>query len=366
MPSSARSAHARFARPLGRAALATALATTAAIAGCARGGGDEARIDGGRPGGGDGGGLVRTDAGTTPGVDGGTGGVDSGGGGVDSGPIACTSASECDDGLACNGTERCELGRCVAGAAPTCDDGVACTMDGCVEPGTCSYAPSDALCPSGQTCSATGCTTGGGSCTESPCRLVGPQCGCAAGQACYLSGATRVCAAAGSGAEGSACTGSATCMPGLDCIDFSTVAGRSARQCSRYCSTDAQCTGTGSICIHTLGDGMGGTIPGVRLCSRACNPIRQTGCAPGLMCNIYQESAAPMRFLTDCTGPVGTGSRGSFCAADSDCAAGNACVSNMCLHWCNVATDEGCTGFEICSSLTPRVVLGGVEYGVCL
>ena len=148
-------------------------------------------------------------------------------------------------------------------------------------------------------------------------------------------------------------------------VSAPTVMGATANQCARYCATDADCTGTGSLCIQTLSDGAGGEIPGVRLCSRACNPVRQTGCAPGLMCNIYQEAAGAMRFLTDCTGPVGTGRDAAACTLDSECAAGYACISNMCLHWCNVATDEGCSGFEICSGLTPRVVLGGVEYGVC-
>ena len=51
--------------------------------------------------------------------------------GSDGGP-ACTRASDCDDGLFCNGEETCTEGRCVAGADP-CDDGIACTLDSCAE-----------------------------------------------------------------------------------------------------------------------------------------------------------------------------------------------------------------------------------------
>ncbi|MBX7194525.1 MAG: hypothetical protein K1X94_20885 [Sandaracinaceae bacterium] len=47
-------------------------------------------------------------------------------------PIECTRDGECDDGLFCNGTETCELGRC-ASAPVDCDDGIACTVDSCSE-----------------------------------------------------------------------------------------------------------------------------------------------------------------------------------------------------------------------------------------
>lgn len=47
----------------------------------------------------------------------------------------CRSDGGCDDGLFCNGTERCDAatGVCVAGPPPSCDDGEACTVDRCVE-----------------------------------------------------------------------------------------------------------------------------------------------------------------------------------------------------------------------------------------
>lgn len=48
-------------------------------------------------------------------------------------PSACVDASECQDGIECNGEELCEQGRCVAGPAPDCDDGDLCTADGCNE-----------------------------------------------------------------------------------------------------------------------------------------------------------------------------------------------------------------------------------------
>ena len=44
---------------------------------------------------------------------------------------ACMSATDCDDGLVCNGSESCTEGRCIAGTALRCDDGIACTTDFC-------------------------------------------------------------------------------------------------------------------------------------------------------------------------------------------------------------------------------------------
>ena len=281
--------------------------------------------------------------------------------GMDGGPVGCTSAAECSDGLACNGVERCEGSRCVAGTPMVCDDGLSCTTDTCTEPGTCGYV---STCPAGQTCGAGGCTS---ACPETPCRLVSPQCGCASGQGCYLNGAMRMCMIAGGGAEGAACTASVDCQAGLECINVAS-SGTAATLCLRHCTTDANCTGggsAGSICLLTLNDGMGGDIPGVTLCTRACDPVNQTGCPTAATCSIYQESAGAMRYLTHCSAPFGAGRAGAFCADDSGCARGFACLANTCYHWCRVATGSGCSGLERCTSLAPAAIVGGVEYGVC-
>ena len=47
--------------------------------------------------------------------------------------MSCTSDSECDDGVFCNGAEVCTAGRCRAGTPVSCDDGLACTLDVCNE-----------------------------------------------------------------------------------------------------------------------------------------------------------------------------------------------------------------------------------------
>lgn len=72
--------------------------------------------------------------------------------------VACNSNAQCNDGLACNGVETCDLGSglCLAGTPIVCDDGNECTADTCVDPlGSCSSAPepNGTSCDDGVTCS---------------------------------------------------------------------------------------------------------------------------------------------------------------------------------------------------------------------
>lgn len=68
----------------------------------------------------------------------------------------CTRAPRdvlCDDGIFCNGVERCDVNTgCVPGVRD-CADAVACTVDGCDEgQQACTHTPNDALCPISHTC----------------------------------------------------------------------------------------------------------------------------------------------------------------------------------------------------------------------
>src|SRR5690349_22966524 len=53
----------------------------------------------------------------------------------DARPACCSSDSHCDDGVYCNGAERCEIAecRCTPGVAVSCDDSLSCTVDRCDE-----------------------------------------------------------------------------------------------------------------------------------------------------------------------------------------------------------------------------------------
>jgi len=63
--------------------------------------------------------------------------------------------SECDDGLFCNGIERCARGDCILGTAPVVDDNVFCTNDNCNETlDVIVNNADDNLCGIGEACDA--------------------------------------------------------------------------------------------------------------------------------------------------------------------------------------------------------------------
>lgn len=65
----------------------------------------------------------------------------------------CRADGDCDDGLFCNGVERCRAGACTPGVPPDCEDDVDCTVDRCDEQrDACVRAPDDSLCDDGAEC----------------------------------------------------------------------------------------------------------------------------------------------------------------------------------------------------------------------
>lgn len=202
-------------------------------------------------------------------------------------------------------------------------------------------------------------------CDESPCKLVSPQCGCAAGDMCAINmKGDRECVLAGDEQPGQACTGFFSCAPGALCVQASST----TSTCSTYCDQDAQCNG--GICVLGLNDpdAPGQTIPDVLLCSDDCNPLTNAGCnaALGLGCRLHQEQEGQMRVFTLCTG-AGNGGQNATCADQEDCAPGSACftftdMSMKCLQYCNV-NSPSCAQ---CVSLDPPLIYKGVNYGACL
>lgn len=78
-------------------------------------------------------------------------------GAVDAPPGGCSSASECDDGVACT-TDTCVERSCVHTPDSTlCDDGVACTGDACDPVAGCTATPDSSQCDDGVACTADAC-----------------------------------------------------------------------------------------------------------------------------------------------------------------------------------------------------------------
>lgn len=206
----------------------------------------------------------------------------------------------------------------------------------------------------------------GSPCAEDPCKLVAPQCGCAADEMCTLVSATeRGCVENGTRAPGQACGGGlGDCEAGSICV---YVPGSDdTLSCSRFCDGDLQCDGQGGLCAQTLGG-----VDDVKLCSENCDPVSNSGCAiGGTKCGVYYETAA-MRFFTGCS-VAGSGVAQDLCDLDTPCAAGFDCFQTLeegevyrCFEYCSTAAPE-CPGDLTCrTDFTEPFEIGDVTYGIC-
>ena len=217
------------------------------------------------------------------------------------------------------------------------------------------------------TTSGTGTTTG----TEPPCedggyecRLVAPQCGCAANRKCDISGvADRSCILAGKIPEGTTecfTDGRDDCLPGMTCL--------ADNMCRRYCETDDDCVGPGSLCNLEIGWGCPiETVEDAQLCTIDCNLATADGCRSGTTCRIFDSGRGDDSLVTDCsdvTDPGGTDGVG--CLDTDDCAPGYTCLSDdTCHKWCTPIGDSGCPGTPICTAFGTPVEFGSTEYGFC-
>lgn len=275
---------------------------------------------------------------------------------IDAGP--CTTADDCDDGLACTGEETCMEGWCMPGVPTVCDDGIACTADSCVEPtGECTAVPDHDACGTDEMC----VTAGARGCIEpcasstAYCELALPQCGCPSSEACYATPTGRSCLPPGSLGPGAACAMVSQCMTGTGCRQLSAT----VKLCSRYCKTDADCMGSGLCVIPADGDTM--------QCSRVCDPIMQTECVAGAACTLRTDAAD--RDYTDCQARTGTFGQGAACMLDAQCLAGYECEPSTaggelaCHRVCTASSS--CPAGTACDLVDPYASVGGVDYGLC-
>ena len=162
----------------------------------------------------------------------------------------CSSDSDCDDGVYCNGAEYCSAGICRSGAAPTCDDGVECTVDDC-DPvaDMCVSVPDDSLCDDSlwctgvETCDAvSGCISGhpvdcddGIGCTLDECDEYNHDCNHFPDH--------------GPCSDGVFCNGMEECINWLGCIAGTPPDCSDAHEC-----TEDSCDPGLDICVHEIHD----------------------------------------------------------------------------------------------------------------
>ncbi|NVB78396.1 MAG: hypothetical protein HOV81_08400 [Kofleriaceae bacterium] len=192
------------------------------------------------------------------------------------------------------------------------------------------------------------------------CTLV-PQSGCSgATPACDLdaAGDTYCRAVTSQGTSNNHCSTATACKDGYTCVGDGTT---NAAVCSRFCTQDTDCTGTGSRCVDDLTQN---NVVVASVCSNACDPYGQTGCPTGMGCVPYLDSAGS---FTDCE-YVGTQQVGQSCTYSADCDDGLICViSNnvkTCRELCIVGNNATCSSGS-CSGFTTPLTIGTVTYGSC-
>ena len=244
------------------------------------------------------------------------GGTDAGAmdAGTDAGP-ECMGDGECDDGVYCNGAERCIEGSCAdAERAIECDDGISCTRDSCDEAADdCAFVPDDGLCTAmaGGTCEVPGdcqypsCTAA--TCMPGPCQsaeCVGDRCErtdlCGAGTFCCAGSCAPLGCDDGNPCTDDSCGGSGCvntantdpCSDGDGCTVGDACAGGSCRSGSPMvcndgngCTDDACVSGSCRFTDHTrtCDDGNACTS-GDRCGGGSCNPGSPVVCNDGNPC----------------------------------------------------------------------------------
>jgi hypothetical protein len=196
----------------------------------------------------------------------------------------------------------------------------------------------------------------GGTCSEMPCKLVEPQCGCADGEQCTLVQSMRSCEPDGTVEEGMNCSG-LNCMAGNLCLNYAGLS-----TCRHYCNDDLDCNQPGGQCVLTLQNGT------ETFCSDNCDPPSNTGCiANGAKCDLFL--AMDMQWFTLCA-PDGNGTQDTPCDGPEDCALGYGCVTDgmmvtACRHYCDTMA-PACPGITQCAGFTTPATVGVKTYGACL
>jgi hypothetical protein len=224
------------------------------------------------------------------------------------------------------------------------------------------------------------------SCSADPCSLT-EQCGCGAEQACdlsptgYAQGVATCRKADPAGTSTASCVTNEQCAAGYSCVD---------RQCRQMCDDSGDCGG--NRCDEPIPvPGGSGDVPGVATCSKTCKLEQATGggcpADPDLACRYKVDAAG---FYTDCLAATRTGGGngvacgeasgyGAACRAGYDCwpiAYDDGSQRDECRQVCVIAVGGAptkgtcavgaCVGFADPASGNPGLLIGDVEYGVCL
>ncbi len=147
----------------------------------------------------------------------------------------------CDDGLFCNGTEKCDATEgCKEGAVPVVSDGIACTADACSETSKAvTHTPDHAVCSNGNPCDGQEWCSPDSGCTAGLDPDLDDGVGCTI-DTCDPQGGFLHLPDSGYCDDGLYCNGSETCDALLGCISGAAPKTPDTVACTiDYCDEDA-------------------------------------------------------------------------------------------------------------------------------
>jgi len=237
------------------------------------------------------------------------------------GPGQCRDASDCDDGLFCNGAESCVAGSCQPGTPPVCDDGAGCTIDSCNEASNaCDHTPNHAFCDDGLYCN------GAETCVEGSCQSGTPP----------------------------------NCDDGVECTTDSC--NESMNACDNtpnhaFCDDEVFCNGA-ERCGATAGCEVGTDPCPDRVCDEdidGCLCEEDSDCDDGLFCNGIEtcdDGTCTGQNDIPCQGPDGDSDCAESCDEEADSCTASDPDGSLC--------DDGvfCNGADTCSGGTCSTHVG--------
>ncbi len=271
-------------------------------------------------------------------------------------PVECTSDANCDNGDPCDGAESCRAGRCARGPALTCDDGVACTIDLCLPGRGCLNRVDDTRCNDGLFCNGVErCDARRGCFSEMPVL-------CDDGDPCTsdrCDEGRRTCITAPTDGDGDG-FGPVTCAGGRDCNDADRTVNPGAPELCND-GRDNNCDGR-SDCADVTCAGTPACGPCVPTGPEVCGDGRDNDCDRLLDCADSECAMSPACMMCIPTGPEFDPMRcadgiDNDCNGVRDCADANCrflpgcmmCVPDSRIEICGDGRDNDCNGARDCA-----------------